>query len=171
MSILAFSQSQARGEKEKEEQDRVRQEHIQEQHRQECLRIKKMLQDANEVQTCDAFEDWVIGLPINSEMVFKLQLISNKDTLETIMNAVIPGNLSYPILSYPILSYPILSYPILSYPLLYIPILDSIVRKRHHSEVSGSELMQDRSKAAKNFMGLKNQVALSCMPAIIKSLF
>ena len=130
MSILAFSQSQARAEKEKEEkekekeeQDRVRQEHIQEQHRQECSRIKKMLQDANEGQTYDAFEKWVIGLPINSEIVYKLQMISNKDTLETIMNAVIPGNLSYPILSYPILSYPILSYPILSYPILSYPIL------------------------------------------------
>ena len=90
MSILAFSQSQARGEKEKkekEEQGRVRQEHIQEQHRQEYLRIKKMLQDANEVQTCDAFEDWVIGLPINSEIVFKLHFISDKETLETMMNA------------------------------------------------------------------------------------
>ena len=142
MSILAFSQSQARAEKEKkekekeekekeekekekekEEQDRVRQEHIQEQHRQECSRIKKMLQDANEGQTYAAFEKWVIGLPINSEIVYKLQMISNKDTLETIMNAVIPGNLSYPILSYPILSYPILSYPILSYPILSYPIL------------------------------------------------
>ena len=90
MSILAFSQSQARVEKEKE--DRVRQEHIQEQQRQECWRIKKMLQDTNEVQLCKAFDKWVIGLPINSEMVFKLQFISDKETLETMMNPVIPGN-------------------------------------------------------------------------------
>ena len=118
MSILAFSQSQAREEKEKEkeEQDRVRQEHIQEQQRQ-CWRIKKMLQDANEVQSSRAFEKWVIGLPFNSETVCKLQMISNKKTLETTMN----GN--YPILSYPILSYPILSYPILSYPILSYPII------------------------------------------------
>ena len=105
MSILAFSQSQARTEKEKEEkekekekekeeQDRVRQEQqrIQEQQRQECWRLKKMLQDANEIQLCKAFDKWVIGLPINSEMVFKLQFISDKETLETTMNPVIPGN-------------------------------------------------------------------------------
>ena len=113
---------------EKEEQDRVHkeQQRIQEQQRQECLRIKKMLQDTNEVQTCDAFEDWVLGLPINSEIVFRLQMISNKKKLEQLMNAVIPGN--HPILSYPILSYPILSYPILSYPILsYHPVLSLIL--------------------------------------------
>ena len=114
LSILAFSQYQAR---------QIHQEHIQEQRQQEYLRIKKMLQDANEGQTCQAFEKWVIGLPINLEIVYKLQMVSNKETLETIMAPVIPGNYSYPILSYPILSYPILSYPILSYPILSYPIL------------------------------------------------
>ena len=86
---------------------------------------RKCCRTPMKVQTCDAFEDWVLVLPINSEIVFKLQMISNKETLETIMNPVIPGNLflSYPILSYPILSYPILSYPILSYPILSYPIL------------------------------------------------
>ena len=78
-------------EKEKEEQDRVRQEHIQEQQLQECWRLKKMLQGSNESQLCKAFYKWVIGLPINSEMVYKLQFISDKETLETMMNPVIPG--------------------------------------------------------------------------------
>ena len=49
-------------------------------------------QESNEGQTCQAFEKWVIGLPINSEIVYKLQMISNKETLEAIMNPVIPGN-------------------------------------------------------------------------------
>ena len=106
MSILAFSQSQARAEKEKKEKEKEEkekekekkekekqeQDRVQEQHRQERLRILKMLQESNEGQTCQAFEKWVIGLPINSEIVYKLQMISNKETLEAIMNPVIPGN-------------------------------------------------------------------------------
>ena len=95
MSILAFSQSQARAEKkekEKEKKEKEEQDRVQEQHRQERLRILKMLQDSNEGQTCQAFEKWVVGLPINSEIVYKLQMISNKETLEAIMNPVIPGN-------------------------------------------------------------------------------
>ena len=115
MSILAFSQSQAQAEKEEKEKEKKKEEkekkkkekekkkkekekekeeqyRVQEQHIQECSRIKKMLQDSNEGQTCQAFTKWEIGLPINSETVYKLQQISDKETLETMMNPVIPGN-------------------------------------------------------------------------------